>query len=952
MSTLEAQFEKSLSGPPQFVDAFFEKQVSTLYLPETATTYQIQYPLQEAIYPSQYATSSLKASQIVQQFQERRDDAESSSRLRKQIIDGGSLLIQGGLSVYGGPIGGIYAMMVGAATNELKEGLLNNTFKEAKNKLSLDLARYRDTHSDFGLLLEIDDDDPQVRGKKRYEMLYSSEHPVLNPALDNIPEEGKGLVQGTLIKMLADADKQIAGGQMILFEEMFEQGEELRSQGLRLEDVEKRLMDHNQTFLNFATKTRDDMKSLGNRVTKIQEGLSSISGRVAENERKIDENSRLIQENSDDIEANRVRTEENRNLIAENSKDIDFMKEYMFGKMDPKEQIVALKGQIFDGMDPQKKAQLLEKAELAAERQEIISTMTTLTNGANDLLGIADNLGIDVDPSLRKVVNVGTGLVNAGLAFASGNYLGAILSVTSVLGIGGKKDAGAERHKQVMQALGQLAQGQSKILENQGHLFKLAELNLEATGQVLENQKVMFEFLQGLDEKLIHLIEGQGQIYGGVVQLSNQIHRHHEVMVRQHADIVKRLVMIRFDVRAAVDSGIPSCGTAYGKMLDHPGFVKDENHFTSYEAIERYYADNRHHLKQALEALTNRSTNAGSTNDSTFFQLGALEVEDPQEDAKNLAMEHYDLLRAFAVQEMAVEEKLEVLLASGIHPVGTVQAIDEKLAYIEEQDRGDRLPERFKILLNTDPDERAEVSRLIVKLYDPTFVRKFAKYAYRFHWLLPLFSSDIGSDLISFEDVQEGVLGNRHIPESGKTLLSDCMIRLDIAIAQQSLLQGDLLLPIFYQLMKEGRTEANQAKYDQMTALFNGNYILAKNALLYALKKNVPNEGDNYYNYYLAMAEERGPERLQEIAGKHFQYIFNQETKRWHIELGEWKGEQALEMPGAVELLDGKMILTPEMEKLLSTRKRLAQEIALFDLPKDLSSSNREVYLRSVAFRV
>ena len=83
-----------------------------------------------------------------------------------------------------------------------------------------------------------------------------------------------------------------------------------------------------------------------------------------------------------------------------------------------------------------------------AEIQETLKSIGSVVENANTALKIANDLRLDVPEEVGTAVSIASAGFSAFANFASGNYLGAVSSITGLFG--GQKDPEAERHKQMM----------------------------------------------------------------------------------------------------------------------------------------------------------------------------------------------------------------------------------------------------------------------------------------------------------------------------------------------------------------------------------------------------------------------------------------------------------------------------------------------------------------------
>src|SRR5206468_1367089 len=111
-------------------------------------------------------------------------------------------------------------------------------------------------------------------------------------------------------------------------------------------------------------------------------------------------------------------------------------------------------------LPPAEQTKEREKIEQLKAQQDFISSSKEYLGDAQNVLSIANNLGIS-SPILDKAqeaVNIANVGIEAFSAFASGNYLGAVASLTSLFG---------KKTDPVMEKLGMMDKKLDKILQNQ-----------------------------------------------------------------------------------------------------------------------------------------------------------------------------------------------------------------------------------------------------------------------------------------------------------------------------------------------------------------------------------------------------------------------------------------------------------------------------------------------------
>jgi hypothetical protein len=247
----------------------------------------------------------------------------------------------------------------------------------------------------------------------------------------------------------------------------------------RVAGVETRVADMTRAFVRFEQRTSAALERHGQAIGELQ-------GAVGELQRAV---------SSLDL---RLRTQE---------RDQAVIADFVFDRMDPDAKVAALQGGFLaerfacaDGgssCDAAKlKTDLVARFKAEAKVQQISAEIRSGVAMLSNVATIASNIGLNI-PRLDQAVNMGSVAVAAFEQFASGNYIGAIASVTGIFAA--RTDPAAERHKALMNYLGQqferLNAKIDAILENQKKL-------LEAIGGLSQQMETYY---QALDERLARM---------------------------------------------------------------------------------------------------------------------------------------------------------------------------------------------------------------------------------------------------------------------------------------------------------------------------------------------------------------------------------------------------------------------------------------------------------------
>ncbi len=478
------------------------------------------------------------------------------------------------------------------------------------------------------------------------------------------------------------------------------------------------------------------------------------------------------------------RVSTNETHIAQNARDIGFLQHFVYEGLDPDQQIEALNSGFFKGLEEADREKLKAKAEAAQARKELIGTFNELASG----FALAGELGhlLDVPPDVQKAIGVAGTAFQAASALASGNYIGAAMSVVGHF----KKDPAAERHKQVMETLGHLLKGQQRLLEGQQKIYK-------AIGQSLKNQQRIFEAVAEL---------------GKFVQEA-----HKEVMDkldRIHENIGYVRVMISEQARINLDKG--------HSFIAH---LKD----ATYNGLATY-ADRAEHYKtyRSLFKACWDHCEAVFASPDMHANIAMASTEMPRRQGATKAF-----------REQILQPALNFLVSAFPH-----QSQDQALSMLlYPSERIAHLATKFDdVKLEPAQQPAANLSFIKASLHkpvDPDMVLEYGEVICQLHGYHPLIRDD-EQELIPFEELMDHPPANA----KGKDLLPYYLRSLNLAIAQQALVAGDGIIPELYASLKAQDERAPAAR-----SALKHNGLLRSNFAVYLTRQALSASGNSTVSY-------------------------------------------------------------------------------------------------------
>lgn len=826
---------------------------------------------------------------IVKNYESQRDNHDVGMTILKSNNE---VLIKGSiaLGVAMAPATGGTSLILSGISYAADEGLAKVEEIAEKNgresirrdlKYRLDTYRKKEGKEAYDALSNIKD---PVEFKKKLE---ESLGPIFDKNLDAIPSEDKEVVNGFYSKVLAET----------LEASLTSLNNVQAVQATQIETNQKNIIGFARTFKAFAEETEL-------RLSSIEKNQVSIKGQLDNIEGKVD------------------KTQE----------DVRFIQDFMFGEMSPEQRLASLKKGWFPEMPAAEREALEEKIQLEQDRQELITNISIYLNGANQLVGMAESFG--VDPEIVEVmgdaVNIGSAAFNAVTAFASGNYLGAIGAVAGLFGP--KKDAGQQRHEQVMKML-------KAINQKLGVINEKVDKLLEGQQNIINNQIIILETLQAI---------------------SNQIDQNHIEVIEYLQTIHGDLLYNRGILIEEFSKGYVQCDKCIRNSVNGDIYINTtEGKYPSYEEFVEIFKNNYQAYKDCIEILDNSrvpaSDNEDESNFNSIFHLESYKDLDnnTQNYINNVFKPSINFLKAelpnsaHSISKLSLDEKYSLLLA----PIKGIEYLDLKITnpinvWAPRYNRSfDNL---FGSLLHT-----TAVKRHVEDVLNIHFYRQLVVYnGESVHTLSELIQNPIEIEFNFDKGAKEST---SEIPKSSYVNLIDALSMIDIAVGQQNLLVGDILIPILSEVFDQYQAnpdEFNTARYNQAINLLNYNSILAKNFLLYKLKHEI-GSNTRMLSYDVAL-NSSDPHLLQQITKFNWQFEKSSEEvkegkrvikpKGWSVKIGN----QNYALPITNELFEGIFVYHPDLETMLKLRKQIVEQLTTYEMFDGLSKQEQLLVNQSI----
>ena len=821
-------------------------------------------------FPGEIKKSNIALSSITKRYQKkRRDDAIANTMLRTSFdVVSGSLTF----ASYGsGPLAPIVAKgvhYVSSKTLDYVADMAQESMKQSSGKiLKSGLKSYLNENGVENL-----------KDKKPKEIVTALEENGYLPGIevgDDLDENGKSIVMGAMINELAKTDE-------ITLRNLAEQGQ-------TIEELEQEIT---------------NVKAMGQSLWNAIELNDSRISRISNNMTKIRDNlQKQITQNKSDILANR--------------KDIEYLQNFMYGRMSAKERIDALNSGFFPEMSTAEKEKIKEQLAMEEAREEIIKDMGEYLNSAGDILNIASNFGFKSKflDDAGKLVQAGTHILNGVKAMNSPmGWLSATSSFSNLLSIG-KPDVGATRHKQIMKAL----------------------------GAIMRNQKLMLNKLESIEKNQVEILKNQKIIFEAIVDLGKQVQENHNELLDKLDEIQEDVLINREGIAELVRIQYKNCfdpvtaiGTPFGNL--------------SYTELKDFYAawsqPTSNNIIPCIEGLNN-TISFGSGAANTAFNI----LFDLYEEKENID----DFIRRYWNPQIEVLELIinkydidfEQFFLMSINPNLFVDNVD--LIYSKEINY--EIPGRLKTLQNIIKDQKIN---LIKSYYSSEATFEILNLFKNYQVFYETIASDPGklkdlNDLTDYDSFN-GPLAFR---------IENALLRLDVLILQRNLVSGSPLMPYYYKVLFEEEGEENLKS--KILTLLRENPRLKANFVNYIVKRELDHTNSSLSQYHFAtnLQSSDDPWLLDSIFEKLLDTTtFEKKTadylkqngfdkdSYWFIKIEDVEAQ----LPKAADVKLGHLYFTDEIFEAIELRNTFLDFYYGMSIQNDYLEFEKEVFFETLIY--
>lgn len=590
-------------------------------------------------------------------------------------------------------------------------------------------------------------------------------------------------------------------------------------------------------------------------------------------------------------------------------KGVEFLQDFFFNKMTPEEKINALKLGMVPGIPDSKQRQdLIQKISLYQKQQQLVSSIQGYLEGASEIVSFAKTLGLNpkLADGLSKGIAIAAGAFNAAASIMSGNYIGAISAVAGVIGIGGP-DVAAERHKEIMEALGKIYEKLDVIEQKIDELRKGQQI-------ILENQKKTFDAL---------------------VSISKQIDKNQEEVRTKLEQIHQDIIYDRGLITNYVRTGYTSCCRLVANDCESSSpdtIINTElNKFPTYNQLVLLCTKwtSTGDIDKCFNIIGEIMKSDGTFDNPIFNLQSSSEFSDYNSVHKFIDSIHSPLVSFLnsdtTVKDFSLDEKRTSLFV----PSTTVRSLDEKLNQIKDQ--------------HIEISHHYNFQSFGTNISKPLWFESVQRHL---NAILNIHYYRMAINKATLQPYTKAELINNEVNLAGYDDLKRGLALVDYAIAQQNLYSGDILLPILYNVWSI-IDSTNRERKSKVIRLLNNNSQLAYNFIIYSVSKEIEtgsvmsySSGYNSKDINNFSLNFKNNWNLKWSDSSTTQSNKTTIPKGWATKIGE----QYYEMPTPEEVQLGRLSYSQNIQILLSLKSRILEELDTYSIYKSMTLDQKKSF--------
>ncbi len=657
---------------------------------------------------------------------------------------------------------------------------------------------------------------------------------------------------------------------------------------------------------NLITDARQDadIAKLASEAVAIKHSIDKNFKDAIESINVIEKSISKINQTVDEV---RQRVDDNTKTLEEHDRDIRFLADFTYGKMTASEKLEAIKANVIRLPQDQKEKEI-KKQEVLKTQESLNKEINELVSHGQDTVNILNNvLGPDnkLANDLGKVVEIGSIAATAYLQYSSGNVLGAVSTVSNLFSKG-KPDAAAQRHAQIMAALG-------KIMDKLGEMDEKLNDLLEGQRHLMQGQQLILESLNNITNKLSEM----------QYKITDEILFNRKLIAQFFINDLNRIKALYHNEDIQLINVLEGNIPGYDVLCGILGAIKpDSREWNLFKDL--FESTGRDSINPFLLSRTHID-HAGAADVENGFEVGVLQT----------AVNKFDSL--FSLFSSVVGQNLENTLSLALNPVPTCRDIQHRIDIVT----GDLLKNPFS----------EKLSVLARDLINIRYLNECVDALCNTHFLYPIVCARKEDNLLQ---VHEFLALDKWQIDSPIDWLFVAKKVTNIAILQQSVLMGDAFLPSLYPLLGGDLVQVTEgtdtAKLFKVMA--DSESIFGFNLMLYAVTRRL-HELNGYdsissykYAYDQADASElhitlsTRPKGLFGVGSDKPQWdiVRKDGAQGWYINLGA----AMVRLPNTEEIQHQCFTVPSVLVVLHQLRDQISTQQATYDIPKKLTSPGKE----------
>lgn len=222
---------------------------------------------------------------------------------------------------------------------------------------------------------------------------------------------------------------------------------------------------------------RKDVRAAFDEITKVGKALEDKTKRL---ETTMGELADAVSENAKQLSTLRGEVEKNTKSLAS-------IAEISFSGWTTAQKLQAVRSDLFPDLKGEQKDSMIASLESQQKQEKLISQASSIAGDLQSISRIASDLNMPKE--IIEATSAASTIATGAAQFLSGNYLGALQSITSLGGMG-KPDPDAERHNQMMTYLGEQFAYVNRQLAN---IIDLQVKTIEALDDLRKEQQAFRE---------------------------------------------------------------------------------------------------------------------------------------------------------------------------------------------------------------------------------------------------------------------------------------------------------------------------------------------------------------------------------------------------------------------------------------------------------------------------